>query len=532
MYRILIVDDEEMIVNSLASYMEDRFDAEIHRAYSAIAAMEYLRQMRFHVVITDISMPAVSGLELLDFIKKYWPECRVIILTAYSNFQYAYDALHHDGVDYLLKIEDYDTIGQTVQKDLKLIEEEQQRETFYTSLDQKISLLTPYIKSGTLDKLLRFGTGLEQEALDALEIPLLLQQPILPVIGLLTQPEAESRQGPFSAFLNYIQKTMVARGIDVVFHSMDGYHIWLLQQNSSAKHQTEEDAAAYIREIFSELPEKISRQDSENLALVISSQFVDVTALRDLYRTGILLLEGFRGESGMRLIQGQYPDGQLHKEDYPGSEDLGILLALVKSGDRDALLSTLSREMAFLKQIEDLRQALPLPAVTAMEMLLAQARQLCGTLREYGYLIRNLYLSDHPISGSTWLTEAVTLLKDLMDSRVKMKSTNAAGLISRINTYINSHYMEDLSLTSLANMFNYNPSYLSRLYKEQSKLSLVAYINEQRINKAKLLLESSPLKISDISAQVGFYSTTNFNQVFKKQTGITAHSYRQSNTHA
>ncbi len=530
MYRILIVDDEEMIVNSLASYMDDRFDAEIFRAYSAITAMEYLRQMRFHVVITDISMPAVSGLELLDFIKKYWPECRVIILTAYSSFQYAYDTLRHDGVDYLLKLEDYCTIGQTVQKDLKLIEEEQQKELFYTSLDQKISLLTPYIKSGTLDKLLRFGTGLEQEALDALEIPLLLRRPMLPVMGLLTQPEGESRQGPFSAFLNHIQKAMAARNINVVFHSMDGYHIWLLQQDSGSGHQTEEDAAAYIREIFGELTEKISRQDSESLALVISSRFVDIPALRELYRKGILLLEGFRGESGMRLIQGQNPDEQLQKEDYPGSEDLGILLALVKSGNREALLSILSREMAFLEQIEDLRQALPLPAVAAMEMLLAQARQLCGTAREYGYLIRNLYLSVQPISGAAWLNEAIILLKDLMDSRVKMKSTNAAGLISRINTYIDSHYMEDLTLTSLANMFNYNPSYLSRLYKEQSRISLVAYINEQRINKAKLLLEGSSLKINDISAQVGFYSTKNFNQVFKKQTGITAHSYRQQNT--
>ena len=93
MRRILVVDDEELIVNSLSSYLEENFEAEIHRAYSAVEAMKVLKRMMFGVVITDIAMPAVSGLELLDFVKKYWPDCRVIVLTAYNNFQYAYDTL-------------------------------------------------------------------------------------------------------------------------------------------------------------------------------------------------------------------------------------------------------------------------------------------------------------------------------------------------------------------------------------------------------------------------------------------------------
>lgn len=126
MDRILVVDDEEIVVNSLSEYIEDQFDIEVHRAYSAVEAMGILRKTRFSIVITDISMPSVSGLELLNFIKKYWP-CRVIILTAYNNFEYAYDALHHDGVDYILKIEEYNVIGQTIQKDLDIIEQEKKR---------------------------------------------------------------------------------------------------------------------------------------------------------------------------------------------------------------------------------------------------------------------------------------------------------------------------------------------------------------------------------------------------------------------
>ena len=98
MYRMLVVDDEPLIVNSLCSSIEQNFDVELYRANSAFVAMDLLQKMRFDVVITDISMPVMSGLELLKWIRGIWPQCYVILLTAYDKFDYAYESMKYDRV--------------------------------------------------------------------------------------------------------------------------------------------------------------------------------------------------------------------------------------------------------------------------------------------------------------------------------------------------------------------------------------------------------------------------------------------------
>lgn len=125
MRRILVVDDEEIIVNMVAGELAAEFDAEIYRVFSAEAAKEFLSHMEFDIVITDIEMPKISGLELLDFVKKNWPSCHVIVLTAYSEFSYAYHVIQYEKVDYVLKIDGLEQITSIVGKHLEQIEKEE-----------------------------------------------------------------------------------------------------------------------------------------------------------------------------------------------------------------------------------------------------------------------------------------------------------------------------------------------------------------------------------------------------------------------
>ena len=136
MYRMMIVDDEERIANSIYDLMDERFDFELYRCYSAMAALDVIRTMRFDIVITDIAMPGMSGLELLNKVQAIWPKCHFLILTAYDSFDYAYETLRHDRVDYLLKIESYDTICQCVERKLQDIQKERSREEKLRHYDQ------------------------------------------------------------------------------------------------------------------------------------------------------------------------------------------------------------------------------------------------------------------------------------------------------------------------------------------------------------------------------------------------------------
>lgn len=102
--------------------------------------------------------------------------------------------------------------------------------------------------------------------------------------------------------------------------------------------------------------------------------------------------------------------------------------------------------------------------------------------------------------------------------------------ISEIVRYINQHYMEDLSLHTLAEMFYVSPYYLSRSFKEVTGFTFVEYLNSVRVKEAKKLLEGSSLKVNQICREVGFGSVTHFGRVFKMITGHAPLYYRRTNT--
>ena len=124
MYRLLVVDDEEIITNSLYEvfhqWMTEKLD--VCRAYSGKEALNWMSRTRIDIVLTDIRMPGMSGLELTESIRALWPRSRIIFLTGYSDFDYAYQAIQMSNVRYLLKTEGFDKVMEVVKDVIDEIE--------------------------------------------------------------------------------------------------------------------------------------------------------------------------------------------------------------------------------------------------------------------------------------------------------------------------------------------------------------------------------------------------------------------------
>lgn len=109
-YRILIVDDEPFTVDWIADLLERDVRADVEydlcRAYSADEALHWFARARIDLLITDIRMPGLSGLDLARSVRQSWPDCKVVILTAFAQFDYAYEAISLGVVGYILKNEE------------------------------------------------------------------------------------------------------------------------------------------------------------------------------------------------------------------------------------------------------------------------------------------------------------------------------------------------------------------------------------------------------------------------------------------
>lgn len=523
MRRILVVDDEEILLNMIAGQLEGQFDAEVCIADSAVKAMELMRKMKFHILITDIEMPAVSGLELLDFVKQNWPACHVIVLTAYSEFRYAYRVLQYDKIDYVLKIDGQEQLISRVQKHWEQIDREEELGEYYNRLDDGKSEMTSYFRARTAEKLFGHNMTVKQRELDILHIPLSLQRPVFLVVGNIQNHLLPGKSNDIFSIPNYVEKNMVIKDISTFFYDKNGEMIWIFQLGSEKLEETV--AIVYIRECFNELVEIVNEKLGNQLSVVMGNGFTAVKELYETYQDVNLLLEQCQGISCVRMLK----ECKKKEHDiYPNAEELNYLLLLLKKRNDRELIDTIEKEMNFLREIKDLRMALPLPAVSALEILLQESKRLYNWKEvKDDELLKSLYAVDGEVTGAAWLDGVIKSLLERMHASKISNEHQMNHLIQWVDEYINENYMCDISLTSLAETVNYNPMYLSRLYSEQTGKTLVETINTRRIEAALSLLKDSGLKIKDIAGKVGFYSVKHFNHVFKKRLGISASDYRK-----
>lgn len=125
MYKLLIVDDEKVIADGLSEVFA-RFDVELetHKAYSAYEALEIMQRSRIDIVISDIRMPGMDGMQLMEHICRDWPHCKIIFLTGYDDFDYVYQAIQKPGVSYILKTEGYRKVKDMVREAVKQLDDE------------------------------------------------------------------------------------------------------------------------------------------------------------------------------------------------------------------------------------------------------------------------------------------------------------------------------------------------------------------------------------------------------------------------
>ncbi|MEI6388629.1 MAG: response regulator, partial [Spirochaetota bacterium] len=149
MHRLLIVDDESEIVEWLhdAFVEQDLVELEVYKAFNAREALRLLERHKFDVVLTDIRMPDITGIDLMEAIKANWPRCIVVFLSGYQEFDYVYTAIQNQGVRYLLKTEDDQKIIETVVEAINEIESGRHMEDIVNEARQQMLKALPLIQN-------------------------------------------------------------------------------------------------------------------------------------------------------------------------------------------------------------------------------------------------------------------------------------------------------------------------------------------------------------------------------------------------
>ncbi|MFS0723120.1 response regulator transcription factor [Paenibacillus sp. 1P07SE] len=539
MRRLLIVDDEAIITDGIAEILGglDMQGLEICKAYSGVEALEWLNTTRIDLVLSDIRMPELDGLELLEIIRRDWPRCRVIFLTGYNDFDPVYRAIQTWGVRYLLKTEGYAKVIAAVEETLKELEEGLRTDTLLKQArDTRTTLET--LAHGEYFRHLLLGTGSVstsslRDDFCKLHVPLDPAKSYLIVLGTLVH------EGANTSYTGRQESALAAKLLaEGCFHEkaksvgiIDRYGdlLWLVQPiGESADEEVSFEGLTRFLEGTLEWVQAAC-VDSLRMETTFTICRTPYTweALPGAYHRLRQMQHQRAGDGSSMVMTVQAEPIELTEPTREGlrADKIEPLAGLLEAGRSEAFMASFQAlsDAMLAEPSVDANQVMELYyAVAVMLLAYINRRQLAGR-------ISTTELMRFEAHGS-W-EEAYIYLATTADHLFALRRSGekkrAESVIDGICDYVEQHLAEELSMIRIASQFHFNPAYLSRLFKQGRGQNLSDYIEEARIRKAKALLAAEELRIHEVGIRVGYESPHSFTRFFKKGAGMTPQEYRE-----
>ena len=561
MGNLLIVDDEPDILETLAEMFkyESELDIDVYVAKSASVALGLLERIKFDVVMTDIKMPGMSGIELYRRIKENWPKCRVIFLTGYRDFDTLYEISSFKDVRYLQKSESDEVLIRTVSEAFDEIEEMMRMDHIQNEQHAKLVKAQSIVREKWMQEYLhgeRRGE-LTQEELDRSGIPLRLSDCLFLFLVQLDRAEGGCESASYEMVLErqYFLEETIREFLPPRFSFYlydDGNGSWLLFLQPI--YFTEESLSARVwKRLYANLTGAVEYvQERAFMAASLSLSFVtcdDRCRLQDarsyltsLKREAIIKIN--RGEQ--KIVMAQVRNEQLSvAESAPKNVQLSIR-QMEEALERKAfpefmeILRALTGQLARLE--EPLQSAAGAGGTADNVVQREQATELYYSisllLLRYINLhhIRQKLEEELPlrllinIEDQGGLQEAADYLQKVanrMIEETRMDGKHRTDeVLEKVTDYIDSHIAENLTLTRIAEICYLNPSYLSRVFKQKYGCNITEYISRARLEQAKKLLTTTSIRVGEIALQVGYLTSTSFTRVFRKVIGMSPVEYR------
>ncbi len=549
MIRLLIVDDEQIIADGLFETLQQlgHLELDLHKAYSGMDALKLLHDARFDVVLSDIRMPGMNGLELLRHIRSTWADCRVVFLTGFNDFDYVYEAIQNQGVHYLLKTEGYPKLISVIESVVEDVRASRQWSELVVEVNEQMEAASQVLQKEYLLRLAGGDSAANRETqFVQLKLPLNPQLPILLLAGKIRT----NRDGE----------------LDYTGRSRLGYSIQLIVERHLSPAMTVKSAIDDLNRLVCFLQPQISSLDAEGAEKAFEKISLFAAGMLDVIQQAIELSVQVPvsfaiadrsvswDEAGRAFARLQYAldyrtsidaemivtvDQTSEDDSRSGADNEEVRLILNKLGRMDACLDEGRAEEALtlLSQAKDVVARLPSDDVgMSMEIYYRIALSLLSYMNRTGIAGRReeevdlsrLLRAEGPDSLPFAIEYAARLIPELLELRQHERDRSASQVINRIKDYIADNLAGDVSLTRLADIVYFNPAYLSRLFKKTTGITIVDYVHELRMKKAIFLLEDTDMKIQDISETVGFTSATNFTRFFRKYAKSTPYEYRDA----
>ncbi|HEY0828584.1 MAG TPA: response regulator [Bacilli bacterium] len=553
MYRLLIIDDEPVILDGMVDLFQnaEHLNLEIYKANTAMEALIWLERTKIDIVLSDIKMPGMNGLELQKEIHRQWPHCKVIFLTGHDDFHFVQTAIHNHSFDYLLKTDGVAAIVKSVERAAASLEGQSEVDHLINQAKKQMQLALPLLQREYLWDVLQGDPRTSDsmsEQFHVLQIPFDKELPVMLLLGRIDMWPSNFSSSDRSLLLyavqNIAEEYLSPKAAVLPIPYERSKMIWLIQPKIKQEEDYPESGGEIWRRtvrFVQGILELIQSACSQFLKLTISFASASEPcswqeAPERFEKLKSLLNQGYG--SGLELLLSDANQEKVGSPTYPPNnyqvrsmlKNTILLGEYLENGQKKEYIRIYNEIRENLLLSPSIRDTVKLQLGYSLISMFLSIINEWGDLQEIKdeMNIRNLNSLVEMGSWQEMDHHFLSFAMLLFEHKSKGLLNKESLLIKKIREYTEQNLAGDLSLTKLGEVVFLNPSYLSRVYKQITGEGLSDYIMNARLMKAKELLKNSSNKIHEISISVGFEAPSYFHRFFKKATNLTPHEFREA----
>lgn len=542
MFKVMIVDDEVLIRIGLKSSIdwENNGFLIVGEAQNGAEALELYEKFTPEIVITDIRMPIMNGLDLIKSLKERNSKVKVIVLSYFNDFEYVREAMRLGAMDYILKMtmEPNDLLNLLIKVKEKIIEEIEQ-ESRLEDMKGKFQLSMGLLEEKLVKNLVKGTFTSEDEIKDNLRM-LNVDFPMASLIVLYLQlddytirtRQYSDREREFlgRSILNLIKEVMRENQPAFAGTINENEFVCILGFRDGENNiKLNSTVIAILNRI------KISLQKFTNFTVTIgvSNTCTKILQTPECFiqarkasahklfkgKNSTIFYDEVRKEFSRTPVKWSPSSVENSLRSYLAKANLDAIKTLYESIFNDILRPSSSVEFA---------------NTICNELFLTLKRTVTAVGKDFYALIKQKDFTYSTINEAETLEERhkwlLAVTEYAFSNERVWRLYQYSTVIQKAIEYMYNNYSSNIKLKDVAEYVSICSSYLSQLFKSETGENFIDYLNRIRIEKAKELMLNTDLKVYEITAMVGLENARYFSQVFKKFENITPAEFRASHT--
>lgn len=535
MYKLVIIEDEVIVRKNIIKkikWSEYGFEV-VGQAENGKEALEVIEATNPDVIITDIEMPFMDGLELSSIVREKYPTIKIILLTGYDDFKYAQKAVELNVIEYVLKPVSSENINKVLIKVKEQIDKEISEKEEVDKLKEYYHRSIPIMKINFLNNLINGRMNKEEVSnmCKRFNISFNGSKFLVAVISIdkssleKTKFRDEDYELVKFAVLNTAEEITDKYSVGNVFY-YDRYIVCLYSFDTDNKNKA--------FRILEEIRQTIEKYMKITIIIGIGNWCNNIEDISESYKNAITALDYRFVLENNKIIYIEDIEPQNHKRIiFDDSKEHNILTS-IKVGNTEDINNTIEdifneikeSNISFCEYQIYILQLLS----TVVKVINSLTLNLEDIFGENSNLFNEMFSFGTIEEVEVWFKGVCTKLTDYITNR---RQNSCKTYVEQAKQYILENYNDSkISINKVINHLHISPSYFGAIFKEETGETFVNFLQKVRMEKARDLICTTNLKNFDIAENVGYADQYYFSYCFKKYFKISPNELRNSLTKA